>query len=292
MPRPRILVIGEALIDIVDGVEIVGGSPANVALGLGRLGSDVELLTAISHDTRGDRIARHLEASGVQVRPESFVLEHTSTATATVGPDGSAEYEFDIEWEVAELNVDGFDVVHVGSIGCFLEPGCDAVLTTVSRAAAHGAMVTFDPNIRLSLVSGADLMDRVQAIAALSTVLKLSDEDAAAVFPDLDPDQVAERLLALGPRIVAITRGGSGALICSVDQRVEIVAPRTTVVDTVGAGDTFMAALIASVAGQRDLQLTEEGLVEVGTFCAAAAAITVSRAGADLPTWDEVLQTL
>ncbi|RZI85266.1 MAG: carbohydrate kinase, partial [Microbacterium sp.] len=125
MNAPRVLVIGEALIDIVDGTEIVGGSPANVALGLGRLGIDVELLTAIGSDDRGRRIADHLGESGVRVLPESLCLEQTSTARASIRPDGSAAYDFDIEWTLPLSGADAHDIVHVGSIACFLEPGAD-----------------------------------------------------------------------------------------------------------------------------------------------------------------------
>jgi fructokinase len=284
----RVLVVGEALIDIVDGSEIVGGSPANVALGLGRLGVDVTLLTALGRDERGVRIAGHLRAAGVGVRHESFVLERTSTARATVQPDGSAEYEFDIEWTVPEIAVRDFDMVHVGSVACFMEPGASQVVATIQRAAAHGAFVTFDPNIRAALVDQAVAAERFGAIAGLSTVVKLSDEDAAAIYPGLPIDEVASRILESGPRVVAITRGGAGALVYTPDARIEVAAPPTVVVDTVGAGDTFMAALVASIVDRPDLDFTRTELANLGAFCAAAAAITVSRAGADLPTRDEV----
>lgn len=292
MATSRILVVGEALIDIVDGLEIVGGSPANVALGLGRLGSDVTLLTALARDERGFRIARHLEASGVEVRPESFSLKRTSTARATVQPDGSAEYEFDIEWTAPEIAVGAFDVVHVGSVACFLEPGGSQVLATVRRAAAHGARVTFDPNIRAALVEQATMAERFRTIAGVSSVVKLSDEDAAAIHPGLSLDQIAARILDSGPRVVVVTRGGAGALVYTPDARVEVLAPPATVVDTVGAGDTFMAALVASIAERPDLHFTREELTDLGAFCAVAAAITVSRAGADLPTREDIAQAL
>lgn len=289
MTEPRILVIGEALIDIVDGTEIVGGSPANVALGLGRLGCDVRLLTALAHDTRGDRIAQHLASSGVGVLPGSFTLERTSTARATLGPDGSAEYDFDVAWTLPATTDDTCDVLHVGSLACFLEPGATALRAIVREAAAAGTRVTFDPNIRADLLAGVDVVARVEEIAASAVTIKLSDADAESIYPGRTLDDVADLLLALGPQLVAVTRGAEGSLIRTARHRVTVEAPRTEVVDTVGAGDTFMAALIASLAAEDEPgSLSAERLGRLGAFCAAAAALTVSRAGADLPTRAEV----
>lgn len=286
--EPRILVVGEALVDIVDGVEIVGGSPANVALGLGRLGADVELLTALAPDERGLRIVRHLEDSGVTVLPESFSLERTSTATAAVGADGSAEYEFDIAWELNEISVDGYDIVHVGSIACFLEPGGAEVLRTVNRAVAGGAMVTFDPNFRESIVPSTHAPKRARLVAERSAVIKLSDEDAQGLFPGMSEGDLVRHLLGLGPELVVVTCGAAGSLLATAADCVEVEAPQITVVDTVGAGDTFMAALVSSLAQRSGCLLSSAELHQIGDFCAAAAAITVSRLGADLPTSDEV----
>lgn len=286
--EPRILVVGEALVDIVDGVEIVGGSPANVALGLGRLGEDVELLTALAPDERGLRIVRHLEDSGVTVLPESFSLERTSTATAAVGADGSAEYEFDIAWELNEVSVDGYDIVHVGSIACFLEPGAAQVLRTAERAAAGGAMVTFDPNFRESIVASTHASKRARMVAERSAVIKLSDEDAQALFPDMSERDLVSHLLDKGLQLVAITRGAAGSSLATAADCVEVEVPQTTVVDTVGAGDTFMAALISSLAQRFGNVPSRAELAQIGVFCSAAAALTVSRRGADLPTRSEV----
>ncbi|WP_234989203.1 carbohydrate kinase [Demequina sp. NBRC 110052] len=292
MESPKILVVGEALMDVVDGVEIVGGSPANVALGLGRLGVDVELLTAVADDERGRRIVHHLEDSGVVVRPESFCLERTSTARASIGVDGSATYEFDIRWDIPAIDVSDFDAIHVGSIACFLEPGATVVLELVREAALDGKRVTFDPNIRPALVDSARGAQTSRQIAALSHVVKLSDEDAAAVYPSVPLSDVAQRLLDLGPDLVAITRGGDGALLASHADRVDVVSQPVDVVDTVGAGDTFMAALIATTV-DIDLAGAAPGVLrEVGEYCASAAAITVARAGADLPTATDLAQAL
>lgn len=289
MNAPRVLVIGEALIDIVDGTEIVGGSPANVALGLGRLGIDVDLLTAIGSDDRGRRITEHLGESGVTVLPESLCLEQTSTARASIGPDGSAAYDFDIEWKLPLSGADEHDIVHVGSIACFLEPGADDVVAAVRRAAASGQKVTFDPNIRPALLGGIDARRRAEELMKIASAVKLSDEDAAFLYPDLPVGPVLDRILSLGPQVVAVTEGGAGAVIASVDHRVRVPAPTVSVADTVGAGDTFMASLVASLADFEDWTLTAAELEAVLRRCVAAAAVTVSRAGADLPWREEIV---
>lgn len=285
---PRVLVVGEALIDIVGGTEIVGGSPANVALGLGRLGLDVGLLTALGDDERGRRIESHLRASGVRVHPESFTLARTSTARATVGGDGSAEYEFDVDWRLPHAGVPGQELLHVGSLGCFLEPGASRVMDLVRDTTGAPTRLTFDPNIRPALVDPSMVRRRVEDIASVASAVKLSDEDAQLIYPGLRVDDVADRLLTLGPAIVAVTRGGEGALIATPRARARFRAPETRVVDTVGAGDTFMAAMIATLANAGTWDLAPAEMNALGEFCVTAAAITVGRAGADLPSRRDV----
>jgi fructokinase len=279
---PRVLVVGEALIDIVDGEEIVGGSPANVALGLGRLGRDVRLLTALADDARGRRIVAHLQESGVHVLPQSRSLEQTSTAHAQVRPDGSAEYRFEVDWRLPGVEVPETDLVHVGSIACFREPGASTLMQIVRTAAAQGARITFDPNTRPALVDVSRARQRVEEIARLSTAVKLSDEDADLIYPGLSIDAVMDRLLESGPDIVAVTRGGAGAVVSTAQRRVAVAAPRVDVVDTVGAGDTFMAALIDALLDAPHDSLSDR-LETIAEFCITVAAVTVGRAGADLP---------
>lgn len=288
MSTSRVLVVGEALIDIVDGTEIVGGSPANVALGLGRLGVTVELLTAIGGDDRGSRIMEHLAQSGVSVLPESLCLEKTSTARAVVGPNGSATYDFDIEWRLPGAASGRHDILHVGSIACVLEPGASDVVALARMAAASGQRVTFDPNIRPALLAGTDVRRRVEELAKIASAVKLSDEDAAHVYPGLPIDAVIERLMSLGPQIIAVTEGGEGAVIASSNGRVRVPGAKVEVVDTVGAGDTFMASLVASLAELEDWNAPAEDLEPLLRRCVKAAAVTVSRRGADLP-WREEL---
>ena len=290
--HPDVLVIGEALVDIVDTPggrgEHVGGSPANVALGLGRRGVGVALLTQFGDDERGRTIAQHLSHSGVDVLAESVRRGPTSTAWARLAPDGQAEYDFDVSWGPVRHPAGLLPrVVHTGSIAVFLAPGGDSV-----RGVLHGssaAEITFDPNIRPALVGPYDVAFRAFAeTAGLATVLKMSDQDAAWLYPDLPIDDVLQELLLLGPRLVAVTLGSEGAIIANSEHRVWIPPVKVDAVDTIGAGDTFMASLIHSVLEHGSIGLDGHLLEEVGRQASKAAAITVSRAGADLPWASEL----
>lgn len=284
------LVIGEALIDIVEASggasEHVGGSPANVALGLGRRGVDVTLLTQFGADPRGEAIESHLSESRVRTLVERS--EATSTARARIQPDGSSEYVFDIRWGAfGALDLPAASLVHTGSIAAFLEPGAGDVVRLLRETSAPE--VTFDPNIRPDLVGErASVVARFHEIARLSTVVKMSDEDAEWLFPGLTPDEVLDLVLADGVRLAALTLGADGAILASSEHRIRVAPARVEAVDTIGAGDTFMASLIASVLATGSADLGLERLEEIGQDAVRSAAITVSRAGADLP-WEHEL---
>jgi fructokinase len=308
MSRPtRALVIGEALIDEVvvgDGaVRHPGGSPANVAVGLARLGVPTDFHTALGRDSDGAVVAEHLAAAGVYLTPGSWTDEPTSVATARIGADGSAEYVFRVSWAPAGPPSTGpAELVHTGSIAAFLSPGAEVVRATLTRAREVGAVTTFDPNIRPALLPDAPESRRTfAALVAQSDIVKLSDEDAEFLFPGTPLAAVLDELVSSGARVAAVTRGADGALLASGRHRIAVDPVPTRVADTVGAGDTFMAALIWAlcfdgIAPSSGTQLaetiTEDRLAAVGRAAAHAAAITVSRAGADLPTRDEVLASL
>lgn len=295
-----VLTIGEALVDIVTDAagrttEVVGGSPANVALGLARQGVPVQLLTALGRDAYGKRINEHLDASGVVIADASWSLPATSTARAQILSDGSAAYSFDVAWTLPTMVSSGAaDLVHVGSIAAFLEPGATTLEEFLGQLDAR-ILVTFDPNIRPALLGDpVTTAARFERLAALADVVKLSDEDAAWLYPGMSPTQVCENVLRLGPRLVALTQGGTGAMLCADGLVVEVPAPRVVVRDTVGAGDTFMAALIHEVLAIPELLMspTALGLMSAGAYAVAAAALTVQRVGADLPTAAEILEPI
>lgn len=295
----HVLAVGEALIDVVhraDGTvdELPGGSLANVALTLGRLGRDARLVTWIGDDAHGAALRDWLAASGVTLAPGSADADRTSVATAHLDAHGAATYEFDLEWQVpARTTVDaGTRALHTGSIAAVLEPGAAAVRELVASARAT-ATVTYDPNARPALMGDpADARPRIEALVALADVVKVSDEDLAWLAPGTDPVAVARDWLALGPAVVVVTLGGEGAVAVTATGEQRVAAPRVQVVDTVGAGDSFMGALIDGLwdadllgADRREAlrAIDDATLADLLERCVAVAAITVSRAGANPP---------
>lgn len=296
LPDGTILVVGEALVDVIhDGktsTEHPGGSPANVALGLARLGASTAFLTAIAHDPRGAAIASRLGRAGVTILPESWYLARTATAEAEIQADGSARYVFDIEWALPpDLTLPAVRHIHIGSISAFMEPGAHQVERLVRTLREKGATVSFDPNIRPALVGARpDALDRFERLAALAHLVKLSDEDAAFLYPDLAPAQALRTIALLGP-IAALTKGADGSILFAGCDVVELPPIPTTVSDTVGAGDSYMSALLWALLHRGVLQLEphdDRELAAAGRFAARAAAITVSRRGCEPPTADEM----
>jgi fructokinase len=289
----RGLVIGESLIDIVGTEEHVGGSPLNVAVGLGRLGRDVDFLTSIGDDPYGRRITEYANAAGVQLVSGSQTAERTATARATVAEDGSAEYEFNLDWQLSGTPMVAPPLlVHTGSIAAVQEPGCLAVAALVD--AYHlSATVSFDPNVRPSLIADRELArQRIEHLVERSDIVKVSEEDLYWLDPDRSPEQIARIWLALGPALVVVTMADQGAMAVCAAGEARVPTRAVQVVDTVGAGDSFMVGLLDSLWGlgvlgaPRRAELAGIGIdaltavLEAGS---ATAALTVGRAGADLP---------
>ncbi len=282
------LVVGESLVDIVraaDGTvtERPGGSAANVAVALARLGRPVRFATAYADDERGRAIARHLADSGVVLAGDPLILSRTSSAEATLKDDGSATYAFDLDWRLSPVPVEAPLFVHVCSIGAVLPPGADDVLRILDEVRGS-AFVTYDINARPAITgTGPDLVAAVERIVAVADLVKSSDEDLAVLYPTLGLTEAAEHLLGLGPRAIALTRGEAGATWISKAGEISVESNPVTVVDTIGAGDTFAAALIDALWDDAD-----RDPVEVLNHAASAAAVTVSRAGADPPYRSEL----
>jgi fructokinase len=293
----EVLVVGEALVDIVrrpDGTsaEHPGGSPANVALGLARLGRPTRLLTRIGDDERGDEVREHLVASGVRLEPGSIIHGPTSTAAATLNAAGAATYEFALDWDLpATVDLGSASALHAGSIAAFLPPGGDAVVALLERAAGT-VTVSYDPNARPRLMGDpVQARSRVDRIVASADLVKASDEDLAWLAPGEALEAVATGWLERGPAVVVITCGGGGSFAVTRQGRVDIPAPAVDVVDTVGAGDSFMAALIDHLGTVGLLGAARrEALRAASTDVVAGrvAAITCSRAGANPPTRAEL----
>jgi fructokinase len=294
-----VLVVGESLVDIVQTLsgnlhEYAGGSAANVAVALARLDRPTRLATSFADDRHGRMVAEHLEAAGVVLATDPGAVGRTSTARATIGTAGAAEYTFDLDWRLNPVP-DSEDplVAHTCSLGAVLDPGAADVLDLLERLRSR-ATITYDVNARPAITgTGPDVVAAVERVVDLADVVKASDVDLEALYPTLSYAEAAAALLDRGPAAVVVTRGGSGALWLDALGPVEVASEPVEVADTIGAGDTFGAALIDALwtggrlgAEGRDALrgLPREEVAAVLAHAAAAAAVTVSRPGAD-PPW-------
>lgn len=293
MTPPTALVAGEALIDVFAtprGLEHVpGGSPMNVAIGLARLGVPTSLATSLGEDEPGRRIADHLREHHVDLVTPLSRTQDTSTATCTVGADGAATYDFDVTWNRTDIpDVETPILVHTGSVAAFLQPGAAAVQRWF--AASSRALRSFDPNIRPGLVGDQEAArETVRTFASHSDIVKLSDEDAAWLFPGVDDNTLARILDPDERRVVVLTRGANGCSAWSSGTRIDRPAPETDLADTVGAGDSFMAGLLAALirhprSTDRSAPFESDDVERALQTALSCAAITVSHRGAYAPS--------
>ena len=296
------LVIGESLIDVLPGVgDLAGGSPMNVAVGLARLGRLTMLATWFGRDSHGQLIDDHLRASGVELVPGSDGAAHTSTAAVTFDEAGTAHYVFDLKWQMP-APPDGLApvVAHTGSIGAALQPGADQALDALRRLKPR-CMVSYDPNVRPQIIGPADgVRALTERFVGAADIVKASDEDMAWLYPHTDPHASARSWLGAGPSLVVLTKGAAGVTAMSHAATVDVPAPHVTLADTVGAGDSLMAALLDGVwslglldANRRDdMASTPSSTLErLMRYASTAAGITLSRPGAD-PPWRAELPAL
>lgn len=296
-----VVVCGEALIDLIhtnNGAEraVPGGGPFNTARALGRLGVPTAFLGRLSDDESGRELARLLVADGVSLELATIGSEPTTVARAEVASDGVAHYRFELENTSApnltpamlprRLAAD-VKALHVGSLGLVIEPMASAVIELVGRE-HENRLVMLDPNIRPDVIADTVYRARVEGVIAVSTVVKGSEDDFAWLYPGHGYREAARRLVDAGVRMVVVTRGASGAFAATRAGEVSAKAPRIDVVDTIGAGDAFGAAMLAWLHdnGKLDaeLHLDREQLQSALDYANLAAAITCARAGAD-PPW-------
>lgn len=305
MPKPRILVIGEALIDIVREeagahVEHVGGSPANVAVGLARLDHPVRLATAVGADQRGERITEHLTSRGVRLTKRSVTDDPTSTAQVTFDAGQNASYLFDIHWNLAPVKVAARDVhIHAGSLATALEPGAARARAAMAE---HRDRVTlsYDPNIRPGIMGDLDqIRAGVEDLLGIVDVVKASSDDVELLYPDRSTEEVLEHWMSFGPGLVVLTLGADGVAYRTRNGATGTLPTRAaSVVDTVGAGDSFMAGLLSGLMGlgliggaQARAALAKASpetvlpAIERGLAC---SGVTVGYAGAYAPSLDEL----
>lgn len=300
------IVCGEALFDVFVGGESSrslhldahpGGSPFNVAIGLARLGQPVSFLGGIARDLLGDRLHKVLEDEGVHTATVQRFDAPTTLGMVEVAADGVPRYAFYGNGAADRLlTADGLPTldaavraIHLGSFATVVEPVASALEALVRRE-RRSRLIAYDPNVRLNVEPAAERWQhKVETLASLVHLIKISDEDAQLLYPGSNDDALARRWLAAGVQLVVMTRGGAGASAWNASGRVDVDAPRVDVIDTVGAGDTFQAASLAWLAERGVLRadalacLDAEALRALLAFAAQCAAITCSRRGADLP---------
>lgn len=301
-----IVVCGEALIDQIhngDGTQRAapGGGPFNTARALARLGVPTGFLGRLSDDVFGRQLARLLASEGASLELASIGPEPTTIAIADVDNEGFAEYKFLVEGTSApNLTLDmipeqlgrNVEALHLGTLGLVLEPMASTLAELVGRERGR-RLVMLDPNIRVGLVPDAEYRQRLQAAISQSTIVKASEADLAWIYPGLDHKLAAARILGAGVSLVVVTLGAKGAFGAHRDERMHVEAPRIEVVDTIGAGDAFGAALLAWLHDHRairtDLSLDSAELKAALDFACLAGALTCTRAGAE-PPWKWEMQ--
>ena len=287
-----IWVCGEVLIDILPTGPVVGGGPANTAKALARLGHDVHFIDGISSDAYGVSARAELLADGVNLDLALASDKPTCTATVSLDTAGGASYEFLIDGTATFDFASSWlpdpyryqpQVLHIGTLVTVIEPGATALYDWAMQV-AELAPIVFDPNIRPSVMPDRDLYEAaVEKWAALSAVIKVSDDDLAWLFPGQSIDDVANRWISDGVFLVVVTQGANGLVGYTADGRVEVPGVKVDVVDTVGAGDTVGAIVVEAMLTHGLVELRGDILRGVLTRAAAAAAITCSRKGAQPP---------
>lgn len=307
-----VLVIGEALVDVVhsgDGgiKNVPGGSPANTAVALARLGITTFMKARISKDKFGSEIRSYLENQNVDLNLSLFVDEPSSVIDAFIQKDGSAKYEANLKgasdygWTESELDIalaENIKIIQLGSLTSYIEPGASNVENWYKKLRNNSKhLLTFDPNIRhpLDAEPEDEVRKRAKNLASLAHVVKASDEDLSWISPDQDVIETAKNFIENGTTLVVITLGKNGAVaINSNFEVIQIPAPVVEVKDTIGAGDTFAAALIAQLLEKQIVDekalsaLAVSDLRDILSNCAMTSALTCSRQGANPPYRHEV----
>jgi fructokinase len=306
-----LLSCGDALIDFLplkaaDGrdatVPVVGGSCLNIAVGAARLGAATGFVGGISTDLFGSMIADHAEASQVDLRYATRSEQQTTLAFVR-SVNGEPQYAFYDEatasrnwtYRRGSIAFNEIDAIHIGSTTLIDEQGAAETLAMVEDARGS-VTISFDPNCRPNLVKHkARYVDRMDAFAAKAAIVRMSDVDFEFLYGGDDYASKAKLLMAMGVSLVVVTRGNKGAQAWHREAgAIEVQAPAVNVVDTVGAGDSFQAALLFALRaiGQIETgslaQMNSDEIRRVLSFASICAAITCGRAGADPPRQSDV----
>jgi fructokinase len=297
---------GEALVDLVDDGgalrPVAGGGPFNTAIAFGRLGVSVGFLGPISRDSYGQTLFQQLVAARVDTSLVHWSDAPTPRAVVHKQDDGKNAYTFELaRTSLVDLTPNDLPAlpqeawaVYVGTLALAIDPPATAYEALVDREAEQRQII-FDPNVRPAIFGGvASYRARFERLAQRAHLIKLSDDDAAWIYPRRRLEEVVELILDFGPRIVAVTRGERGAVAASRDAFVDVAGMPVDVVDTVGAGDSFGAALVSALVdegafGPRATRAADHSVLSRAvSYAVAASAITCTRAGAVPPSRDEI----
>ncbi|HWG28734.1 carbohydrate kinase [Actinospica sp.] len=297
-----IIVSGENVADLLPAESglmytALGGGPANTAVAAARLGAEVSFAARFGSDAFGTAFRNRLSDAGVDLRHAVQLDASSALALTRIDADGSASYDFWLRGaadfaatDLPEAGPDAGEIRHIGSLAAYWPPGADVAERWIERAPGT---VTFDVNLR-SIVLGhqPDAVRRLERLVRRADVVKASDEDLRMAFPDVAPEETARRWLDGGglgaPTLIVLTLGAEGAVgLLRGGRRVHVPAPRVEVVDTIGAGDAAMGALLTRLDAV-GLDAVCEHLEETLRFAVAVAALACTRAGAYAPSAEEV----
>jgi len=297
----QVWVAGEVLIDLIpegaDRKPVVGGGPANTAKALAKLGIDTQFIDGISSDQYGQMAKDELKTAGVKLDYVKYSDKPTCLAIVSLSESGSATYEFVIE-NTATFNfthnwlpnpkTDRPSLLHIGTLATVIEPGASALFEW-AQAVAKVAPVVFDPNVRPAVISDrAQYVTQVEQWVAISSAVKVSDEDIKWLYPSLETKQVVNNWLTKGPSLIVVTYGDKGLTGYRKGEKISVDALIVEVADTVGAGDIVGAILVDAIVKDGLGSLMGSRLEMMLKRATKAAAITVSRVGANPPTSEEL----
>ena len=297
----QVWVAGEVLIDLIpEGSErkpIVGGGPANTAKALSKLGIDTQFIDGISSDEYGQMAKEELVESGVKLDYVKYSEKPTCLAIVSLSESGSATYEFAIEntatfdftstW-LPNAQTERPSLLHIGTLATAIEPGA-SVLFEWAQSVAKVAPIVFDPNIRPAVMNDRKkYVKQVERWVSISSAVKVSDEDLKWLYPTLEIDQAVDYWISKGPLLIVVTYGDKGLAGYRQGEKVSVDAVKVKVADTVGAGDTVGAILVEAIVKDGLDDLNGVRLEMMLNRAAKAAAITVSRPGANPPSEEEI----
>ena len=297
----QVWVVGEVLIDLISDADqylaVVGGGPANTAKAAAKLGVKTYFIEGISNDEYGQMAKAELLSANVLLDYAQYSNKPTCTAKVTLSSSGSASYEFVIEGTATFDFSDQWlpnpqslkpSLLHIGTLATVIEPGA-SVLFDWAQSVANVAPIVFDPNIRPAVLGNRDeYVKKVEKWVAISSAVKVSDEDLNWLYPGEAINEIANRGLEVGVELVVVTLGDKGITANRKNEQISVDAVKVVVADTVGAGDTVGAVLVEAIVKNGLDKLSGEVLKTMLNRAVKAAAITVSRTGANPPSKEEI----